>query len=82
MEEFKIDFNSVSKVMGDINRRIYGINPYAKMNTMNDMLEEQGRLKANPDCPHCEGTGTVYEADGPDDVLSVPCNCLKKYEGN
>lgn len=32
----------------------------------------------DPNCPHCEGSGTYYAPDGYDDVIAENCDCDDK----
>ena len=47
------------------------------------LRNDQNLHKANPNCPHCEGSGTTWIANGADDVEPEPCACvLNTYQND
>jgi hypothetical protein len=44
--------------------------------TLAQLKKAQDAHKPNPNCPHCEGSGTIWEANGADDVEPSPCPCV------
>lgn len=69
MEEFKNIEN--------FNKEVTKITNFHK-NQMGHMINLM-RPKTQ-DCPHCENTGIMHVANGPDDVDEEYCGCLKGEE--
>jgi hypothetical protein len=44
--------------------------------TLAQLKKAQDAHKANPNCPHCEGTGTTWVQTAPDDSEPEPCACV------
>lgn len=43
---------------------------------LSSLKKDQDNHKPNPNCPHCEGTGTIWVQVGPDDAEPEPCDCV------
>lgn len=37
-------------------------------------------VKGDPNCPHCHGTGVMYQPNGQDDVNAEVCVCVIAQE--